>query len=61
MMNMIYIYIYIYIYMYILWMEEILHQLVGGLSHYRVQPSKVVQEFIHPHCIFLYMYNGYCI
>ena len=30
----------------ILWMEEILHQLIGGLS--RFQPSKVVQDFFHP-------------
>jgi hypothetical protein len=30
------------------WMEEILNQLIGGLSHYRSQPSKVVQEFFHP-------------
>jgi hypothetical protein len=33
-------------------MEEILHQLIGGLSVYptvyRFQPSKVVQDFFHP-------------
>jgi hypothetical protein len=34
-------------------MEEILHQLIGGLSHYSIsfigfQPSKVVQDFFHP-------------
>ena len=30
-------------------MEEILYQLIGGLSHYLgFQPSKVVQDFFHP-------------
>ena len=34
----------------ILWMEEILHQLIGGLSHFliRFQPSEVMQDFFHP-------------
>ena len=43
----------------LLWMEEILHQLIGGLSHYLTiciylylfvgfQPSRVVQDFFHP-------------
>ena len=39
------------IYFNLRWMEEILHQLIGGLSHYifiGVQPSKVVQDFFHP-------------
>jgi hypothetical protein len=34
------------------WMEEILHQLMGGLSFVPlligVQPSKVVQDLFHP-------------
>jgi hypothetical protein len=30
------------------WMEEILHQLIGGLYPIRFQPSKVMQDFFHP-------------
>ena len=38
------------------WMEEILHQLIDGLSHdlylfIGFQPSKVVQDFFHPHYV----------
>ena len=38
--------------LFILWMEEILHQLIDGLSHYLylfigVQPSKVVSPYQH--------------
>ena len=30
-------------------MEEMLHQLIGGLSHdFGFQPSNVVQDFFHP-------------
>ena len=31
----------------LLWMEEILHQLKDGISHYLSQPSKVVQDIFH--------------
>ena len=37
----------------ILWMEEILHRVIGGLSMFiplctDFQPSQVVQDFFHP-------------
>ena len=42
------------------WMEEILHQLIGGLSYYfkRFQPSKVVQDFATIHRIIYYHMVG---
>ena len=42
-------------------MEEILHQLIGGLFHYLkgVQPSKVVQDFLPSAvCLNIYTYRN---
>jgi hypothetical protein len=44
----------------ILWMEEILHRVIGGLSMFiplctDFQPSQVVQDFFHPPYVFIFL------
>ena len=49
-----------YIYIYILWMEEILHQLIDGKHHiiYRVdEASKLAQDFATIHSMYM-LTNG---